>query len=524
MTARPPEQADQSAIVRRLAEKHADRDFLTFTETCDCLTYGQFDTLVNRIANSLITLGVKYGDFVNLMLPNGIAYLGVCYALRRIGAIEVAVNCEVRGAALARMLNLSKSRILVVSDEFAEHVNAIAKDLLAPQVIIVVGDSAPFKNLSTQGKLLEYRELAETGYTTDPGISVNPLDPAIVMFTSGTTGPSKGCLLTQRQAIRSGESIVEAVGLTSEDCMYTAYPLFHGRASTLDALASMLVGGRVVLAPRFSASRFWDHAREFNVTTFSIIGTVMQIIWKQPPSPRDKDHKVRVTWGGPITIEPEVFEQRFGVRVLPGEGVYGMTETGIPSMASFDPAASGKIRPMYQVRIGDADDAELPSGEVGEILVRPDEPGVLFSGYLAMPEATLEANRNLWFHTGDLGKMDAEGRLTFVGRKGERIRRGGHNISAWEIEEVIDEHPDVLENAVIGVPSALGEQDVKAYIVTRPGASLTAAQLLEYCQANLAKFMVPQHLEFLDEMPKTQSGKPAKGALLALHKAQMEQR
>jgi crotonobetaine/carnitine-CoA ligase len=281
----------------------------------------------------------------------------------------------------------------------------------------------------------------------------------------------------------------------------------------------MLAGGQTVLAPKFSASRFWDHMRDYNVSMFSIIGTVMQIIWKQPPSPRDKDHNVRITWGGPITIEPAAFEERFGVRVLPGDGVFGMTETGVVNMSSFNATESGKIRSIYQVRIGDDNDAAVAPGEVGEILVRPEEPGVLFSGYAGMPEATIAAWRNLWFHTGDLGKMDSQGRMTFIGRKKERIRSGGHNISSWEVEEVIDRHEAILECAVIGVPSELGEEDVKAYVVLRPGASLSKDELIAFCTANMARFMVPRQVEFIEEMPKTQSGKPAKGKLSELHKS-----
>ena len=340
------------------------------------------------------------------------------------------------------------------------------------------------------------------------------VDVGTVVFTSGTTGPSKGCMVPHRCMIRAAEAIVDALSLTANDSFYTAYPLFHTRAAVLDVLATMLAGGRVVLAPRFSVSRFWADMRRYDVTVFSIIGTVMQILWKQPASSADRDHKVRITWGGPITVDPAQFKDRFGIEVLPGEGCFGMSETGMVSVTSLNPALSGRVQESFEVRIGDDEDDVLPRNQVGEILVRPREPGVMFAGYLAMPEATLAAWRNLWFHTGDLGLIDSQDRLVFVGRKRDTIRRAGHNISSWEVEEAINGHPLVEESAVVGVASALGEQEVHAFVVLRAGASLTQEQLLEYCRARMAAFMIPHGVSFIAEIPKTETGKPAKGALL----------
>lgn len=510
---------DISSILRRWALTDPDRPFLTYTETGERLTYGAFDARVNRVANALTGLGVKHGSPVNLMLPNCIEYLVVSYALRRLGAVEVAINCQAIGPALNHMLSLARAEVLVTSSEFASQSATLKEAMPSPAAVVVVGDPAAFAGVWDVPLVRPLIELESGASDDDPRIAVSQLDPVIVIFTSGTTGPPKGCILSHRCQVRSAESVRDAMGLRGDDVCYSPFPLFHARASELDVLGALLVGAHVVLAPRFSASRFWSDMVRHEVTVFSIIGTVMQILWKQPPSEMDRQHKVRVTWGGPITVEPAEFEARFGVKVLPGAGVFGMSETGIVTMSDFDPTISGKVRSMYDLIVADDEDGPLPAGLTGEILVRPKEPGVMYYGYLNMPAEAVAASRNFWFHTGDLGRLDSEGRLTFLGRKREVIRRAGHNISAWEIEQVVDGHPAVLESAAIAVPSPLGEDEVKLYVALRSDACLTASELLAHCETSLARFMLPQHIEFLAELPKTQTGKPAKAALLALHQA-----
>jgi crotonobetaine/carnitine-CoA ligase len=513
---------DISSILRRWAQAEPERPFLTFTETGERLTYGAFNDRVNRMANGLATLGVKHGSPVNLMLPNCVEYLVVAYALRRLGAIEVAINNQSVGAGLSHMLRLAGAQVLITASEYAAQVETMRTAMPAPSTVLVVGDPSAFGGTWEQSVVKPLADIEANEADDDPMTPVGQLDAAVVIFTSGTTGPPKGCILSHRCQIRSAESVRDAMGLRGDDVCYSPFPLFHARASELDVLGALLVGAQVVLAPRFSASRFWADMVRFQVTVFSIIGTVMQILWKQPPSDLDRAHKVRITWGGPITVEPADFEARFGVKVLPGAGVFGMSETGIVTMSDFDPAISGKVRPMYEVIIADDADQPLPRGDTGEILVRPREPGVLYSGYMNMPAETVAASRNLWFHTGDLGRLDDEDRLVFLGRKRDVIRRAGQNISAWEIEQAVDAHPLVLESAAIPVPSALGEDEVKLYVALRPGARLEAAEMLAHCRTQLAPFMLPQHVEFLAELPKTQTGKPAKAALLALHQATVQ--
>jgi carnitine-CoA ligase len=453
------------------------------------LTYAQLADEVARAADWLERLGVERGDRVSLVLSNRIEHVVCSYACMWIGAVHVAINAEFRGAALERSIALADARVLVTEPAYMDVLESV-------------------------GVAREQVQLVEELASTRPAerVPVDPSEPAVVLFTSGTTGFSKGCLLPHSALLCAADAIVECADLTEADCVFVPYPLFHMRAAFLDLLPALVVGGRAVLAPRFSASTFWEQVRAHGVTVFSLIGTVQQILWSREPSDGDRAHSVRLTWGAPTPVDHAEFKQRFGIDVLPGDGVYGMSEIGIPTVSSLDPERHGRVRPMYELIVADERDLPLPPGEVGEILVRPRRPGVLFSGYLDNPEATVAATRNLWFHTGDLGRLDAAGRLSFVGRRQERLRRAGHNVSSWEVEEGLNRHPAVSASAVFGVPGALGEDDVAAAIVAADD-SLTEDALARFAAEAMAPFMVPQHFMFVDEIPTTATGKPAKTEL-----------
>jgi crotonobetaine/carnitine-CoA ligase len=486
-------------------------------------SYAELDAEVDALARGLVGLGVAHGTFVNVMLPNRVEHLVVATAIHRLGAVYVAINAEFRGPSLARMLNLAQAGVLITTPELALEIEAVADELAPLQHVVLVGEGpiggptgdpreGRGRVAAVAGRhAIPLEDLLRAGGPLPSGPR-SDLDPATVIFTSGTTGASKGVVLCHRALVRSADGIVEAIDLGPDDCVLTPYPLFHMRAAYLDLLPALLVGARAVLAPRFSASAFWPTLRDHEVTVFSVLGTVMQILWQREPEPAEREHRVRLTWGGPISVEPAAFEERFGIRVLPGEGVNGMSEVGIPSMSSFDPARSGIVREPYEIRIATDDDDPVPPGELGEILVRPREPGVLFSGYLGHPEATVAAWRNLWFHTGDVGTMDADGRFTFVGRKRDMIRRGGHNISTWEIEEVVGTHPAVAAAAAVGAPSELGEEEVVLFVV----GDVSDEELLAFCAERMAAFMVPHRIVRIDEIPSLANGKPARARLVEL--------
>lgn len=499
---------DLGSVLRERAAERGERTFAISASERRSWTYGEFDSQVNSVASGLRDMGVQAGDFVNLFMRNSVERLVASYAVMKLGAVDVAINAEARGKSLERMLNLAASRVLIVDAAlrpFLEELGEAATPHI-DQVIHRGVESDAKRRDVLFGDLLACPD-------RDPCVDVSDLAPATVIFTSGTTGPSKGCVLPHRALVRAAEVVCDAMEFTEADRVYTAFPLFHMRAAYLDVLAPMLSGGSVVVAPRLSARTFWSDMHQFDVTAFSLIGTAMQILWKQPPSPLDRGHRVRRTWGGPLPVDREAFRKRFGVEVLPGEGVFGMSETGMLNMSSLDPATSGKVRPIYDVRIATPEGDPVDSGQPGEILVRPVEPGVMFTEYLNMPEETVKAWQGLWFHTGDVGRIGATGELTYLGRQREMIRRSGHNISPYELEEVVDTHPSVVESAAIGVPSEMGEEEILICVEAREGGVLDLDALVRHCRGRVADFMLPQHLLVVDRLPKTPTGKVAKEGL-----------
>ncbi len=335
------------------------------------------------------------------------------------------------------------------------------------------------------------------------------------MFTSGTTGPSKGCLLSNRFAVRQAQLLIENFRLSERDVLYCPFPLFHLDAAILTVMPALVLGATAAIGARFSASRFWDEVRTFGATVFDFMGATLTILHKQPAEPDDADNSVRLAWGVPVPGYAAEFEQRFGLRLVE---LYGSTDVGVPIYEPLDeprrPGSCGRAVPQYDVRIFNEDDVELPAGEVGEIVVRPLEPHLITDGYLNMPDETAVAARNLWWHTGDLASQDPDGHIYFVGRKNDSIRRRGENISAFEVEEVLKAHVDVLDAAAFPVPSELTEDDVMVALVPRPGHTIRIDELLEYCGQHMAPYMVPRYVDVLDDLPRTPTAKVAKQLLI----------
>ena len=277
---------------------------------------------------------------------------------------------------------------------------------------------------------------------------------------------------------------------------------------------ALLLRGVAAIGERFSVSRYWDEVRAFQATVFDFMGATLTMLWKQPAGPRDREHRARLGWGVPLPAWAPQFEQRFGCRLVE---LYGSTEVGAILYTPLDeparPGSCGKLRGPWRVMLADADGFEVPVGTPGELLVRPEEPSVLMDGYWGQPQESLQALRNQWFHTGDLLRRDEDGWYYFVGRAKDIVRRRGENISAAEVEQAIEEHPAVLECAVIGVPSELTEEDVMAWVVPRPGQPLRADELAAWCGGRMAGFMVPRFVRIVDELPKTPTDKVEKTRL-----------
>jgi crotonobetaine/carnitine-CoA ligase len=503
---------DLAALLELRAEEDPGRPFLVMSDELR-LGYGEFNERVNQVAHGLAEVqGVGSGDRVAVMLTNSLEFLLVSYALKKLGAVEVAINTGFRGPGLVHVVNLTEARLMVTEEEFVGPIAEVLDRLEHLRTVALVGpgDGAPLSGVEVGG----FDDLVSSR-GSNPSREVRDTDLGTVLFTSGTTGPSKGCMLSHRYGVRTGEVIAEAIGLRADDCLYCPFPLYHVDAAFLTVAPAIVLGARAAIGRRFSASGFWDEVREFEATVFDFMGATLTILWKQEESAADADNPVRLAWGVPMPAWRERFEARFGLELV---HAYGLTDGGMPcweDRAAGEPQGScGKPRHPYEVGIfGDTDD-QLPPGEVGEIAIRPLEADVVMKGYWGMPEETLSTFRNLWLHTGDYGRMDEQGHLFFEGRKKDAIRRRGENISAWEIEEIVHEHPDVAEAVAVGVPSDLTEEDVKVFVVLREGATLDEEELREFCRPRMARFMVPEYVEFIEAIPKTTTGKPEKYKLL----------
>jgi crotonobetaine/carnitine-CoA ligase len=470
-------------------------------------TFGGFEAECNRVAHGLADLGVSKGQMVSVMLPNSPEFVLAWLALCKLGAVEAPVNTEFRGSGLAHVLGTTGSSLLVVDERYLDALGAVAGSLPDLRTLVVRGDVTGVPRRFPGLAVLPFEALY-SGKDGAPGVPVADTDPCALMFTSGTTGRSKACVLSHRYVVQNASLMAEHFGLRPDDVLYCPFPLFHVDAAVFTVAPALLLGATAALGERFSASRFWGEVREFGATVFDFMGATLTMLNKQPPRPDDADNPARLAWGLPVPEWAGEFEERFGLRLAE---LYGLTDAGVvvyqPLNEPRRPGACGKAVWPYDVRIHDDEDEELPPGEIGEIVVRPMRPHVIMEGYHGMPEETVKACRNLWFHTGDLARKDGDGYFYFVGRKKDAIRRRGENISAFEIEEIVSGHPDVLEAAAVGVPSELTEEDVKVCVVLQQGSALSPEDLVSYCKGKMARFMVPRFVEFLEDLPKTPTEK-----------------
>lgn len=496
--------------LRRAAAETPQRPFIRMRS--GQWTYAAFDAATDRLAAGLHAHGVRQGDTVSLMLPNCIELALLWFALAKLGAVTAPVNTAFRGAALADAVDLVASRVAVVHADLLEPWGAVRPGLHAVQRVFVVGTDTP-----AAGNL-PYSLLSGVAPddTTLPRPVVRFDALCLLLYTSGTTGRSKAVMISHRFVLAQARLFIQGLELRPDDVLYCPYPMFHLDATVLTIAPALLLRGVAALGERFSVSRYWDEVRALQATVFDFMGATITLLWKQPACARDRDHRARLGWGVPLPSFADAFEQRFGCRLVE---LYGSTEVGCVAFTPLhEPRRHGSCgQPASAVRVRLVDEAgfEVPVGEPGELLVRPEEPSLLTQGYYAMPEATLAAFRDLWFHTGDVLRQDADGYLYFVGRRKDMVRRRGENISCAEVELGIEAHPDVLECAVYGVASELSEEDVMAAVVRRAGSSLAPQALVEHCEQRMARFMVPRYLRFLDALPKTPTDKVEKFRLQA---------
>jgi crotonobetaine/carnitine-CoA ligase len=505
-----------SRVLAERARTHGDRPFLQPLDGT-ALTYAEADRLTNRLAHGLRALGVERGDRVLLMLPNTVEFMYLWWAANRLGAVEVPVNTAYKGYFLEHLVNNSGGRVMVIAREFLDRLEESGDKLERLETVVVFD---PDRGASAVPRLERFRTVAfEELYARSddpPAVAVSHRDLCAIMYTSGTTGPSKGVMLPNAFCHLFADCTRNLTRLTEDDAYFVATPLYHANAPIMQVYPAMLAGGRAIVCPRFSASEWVDQIRRSGATVTNLLGVMMDFVFRQPPRAGDRDHRLRVVLGQPAPAAiVEDFKRRFAIpRVLE---YYGMTEIGLATMMPWDdvrPGSCGKaMSEWYELRIADPEtDEELGHGEVGELLVRPKAAWTFNQGYWAMPDKTLEALRNVWYHTGDALKRDAEGYYYFVDRMRDVIRRRAENIAPYDIERVLSEHPDVAECAAVGVPSGIegGEDEIKVCLVLREGRALVPEAFLAWCEARLPAFAVPRYLEVLAELPRTPNNKVQK--------------
>jgi long-chain acyl-CoA synthetase len=459
---------------------------------------------VARTASLLAQKGIKKGDVVSLLMPNGVEYIIAYFACWELGALAGPINSLLKARETAYVISNSEAKALLVNSSFIPTIDSVRQELPQLSNIIVFDREAD----ATQDVTLK---------DSQP-IEIQPDDEAIIIYTSGTTGKPKGCLLTHRNVIANARQISEWLGFGPEDRLLTVMPLFHMNAVSVTTMSALYAGGSTVVSPKFSASRFWQLVSDYQITSFGSVATMLSMLLTTYPEgvPADlKTKQLRFAMCGSAPVPAETikrFEEMFGCLVVEG---YGLSESTCRS--TFNPpdqrrrAGSCGLPIGNEMRVVDDNDNDVPTGCLGEIVLRGEN---ILKGYYKNPEATKNAFRNGWFHTGDVGYRDQDGFYYIVDRKSDMIIRGGENIYPREIDEVLYQHPSVAAAAVVGMPDELYGEEVAAFVVLREGSEVSEEQLIEFCKGRLADYKCPKTVRLVKDIPKGPTGKLLKRELV----------
>lgn len=507
-----------TAALDELAAHSPDSPWIS-DDAGNSLTFGQARTFGLRAAGFFARLGVRRGDRVGVFMFNGcdfpVAWLGLGY----LAATAVLLNTELRRNFLRHQLVDSGLNHIVVDAELLPALADIADDLPQLRTLVVAG-GRPALRLPARWSLVAWPDLRSwKGQAAWEGPGPAAADVACIMYTSGTSGPSKGVLMPHAHCTLFGIGALKSMQLTASDRYYICLPLFHANGLLLQLGATLLAGMPAYIRRKFSTSQWLRDIRLHRATVTSLLGASVGFLLSQPPGPHDRSHSLRAVMVAPNLAEHEAqFHARFGVDdVISG---FGMTEVNTPIWGRIGhpaPGAAGWVQEEYfEVCIADPEtDMPLPPGEVGEILVRPKVPFGFMAGYFNAPEKTVEAWRNLWFHTGDAGTMRADGLITFIDRIKDCIRRRGENISATEVEGVVQALPGIEEVAAYAVPSGIpgGEDEIMLALVKKEGAAVDPAAIVRLAMKQLPRFAAPRFVKVVPSLPKTATGKVQRAVL-----------
>lgn len=486
------------ALVEDKAVKNGNKSFMFFEDRV--VSYREIHESSNILAHNFQNLGIKKDDHVLVFLFNSPEYVMIWFALAKLGAVMVPINTASKRHDLAHIIEDSDSETIVLENTLLESYFEVRDKFKIKREIVMMSEASS----DTAPDMTPFESLKE-GPADNLETEIDLADPLCIIYTSGTTGKPKGVVLPHFCYINSGLAIARYEDLKPGDRLFSTLPLFHVGAQQLITIPAMVADIDFALMRRFSASRFWDQVRKYNCNVVHYLGSIAQILYLQKEKPDDADNPGERMIGGGVTKDIwEKFEKRFGVTIVEA---YGLTESG--GVSTYNPIDRIKVGsiglpvPHQRVEVVNERDEILPPTTHGEIVIRPETPYSMMDGYYKNPEATLAAWRNLWFHTGDIGYKDEEGYLYFVGRQAHFIRRRGENVSAEEVEQVINNHPAVQESGVVGVPSEVGDEDVKAYILPIKKGSIAPEDIISWCEERIGYFKIPRYIEFVDELPRT---------------------
>jgi carnitine-CoA ligase len=478
------------------------------------VTYRDLHERSLAAANSLAEVGVRPGDRVAIFMPTSEEWLTAWFGAARLGAVTVPVNTAYRGDFLAAQLHDSRASVVVTDAELVDRLFAVAGEVPSLRTTFVRGGPGDLGGPGGLGVLSTDALL--DGDRTKPPVEaeVGWNRPAAIFFTSGTTGRSKGAVATHHYLMTAAATMIDCWQLQPEEVVYAPLPLFHLSAIG-SILGPMFAGGTGVLDRTFSVNATWDQVRRYRASGIALAGAMVSMLWNLPHDERDVRLPIRFLSAAPVPKEIyRDIEDRYRCQIVT---VYGLTEAFPLAYAGVTdenpPGASGRFNPNFDVRIVDAEDDEVRSGVVGEVVCRPRSSHIMFEAYDGREAATLEQMRNLWFHTGDLGRVDDDGNFFYVDRKKDAMRRRGENISSFEVEQALLRYPGLAEVAAIGVPSELGEDDVMVLVVAAPGSVIDVASFMDFCCERLPYFAVPRYVEFTSELPKNAVGRVLKHVL-----------
>lgn len=498
-------------FLRHLIEERANTlgnaNFLTFNEAS--YSYADIDSCSNKVGNVLRELGVGAKDRIAIFLPNSPEFIFCWFASIKLNVTLVPLNTQLKGEALRYIVGHAAPKLVITNSDLLRELMAVREVLPEDCRLLVIGEE-----ITTENKVFSYNSLlAQASVERPPDVPIADEDTALIIYTSGTTGYPKGVMINRRaQTNHPLYYHAELIQTAPHETAYSYLPLFHVTCQGV-TMGSFIGGARLALDTEFRPFGFWERVRRSNAVIFPYLGAVISMLYSRPPREDDGDNPVRQALGAAAPKEIWAdFERRFNLRLLE---TYGQTEwfavwskhPVVNNELQARIGAAGTAPARCEIKIVDENHKELPPNHLGQIIMRPAESGLMMSGYYRQPELNTKVFKDGWYYTGDAGEMDSDGYLYFKGRLKDYIRRRGENISAFEIERVVNCHPAVLESAAVGVPSSISEEEVKLCVVFKPEFNgeqqPTAEEIWRYCKENLPIFMVPRYIEVLSELPHT---------------------